>query len=331
MPQPTGSDLHIDTFLSNLGVAYMNEPAAYIADQVFPAVPVDHRSDLYPIYQKDYWFRDEAKKRAPLTESAGGGFELEEPGTYYCYHWSFHQDISDDDIANQDDVFDLEDDATAYVTEKLRLRREREWATNFFGTGIWGNDLVGGVDFTLWSDQTNSNPITDIENWKALVHRATGLMPNTLVVARRVHQTVKNNDQIIERYKYTKGGVITAEILASIFEIDRYIVGSALYAANEEGDTEDLQYILGEYSLLLVYAAPRPSRRRPSGGYTFRWRRPRIGGRTGERLPFTIKKWSMADAGIEGTRVEGNLYEDMRLIASDCGVFCSNVFEEEES
>ena len=328
MPQPTGSDLHIDTYLSNLGVAYMNEPSAYIADRVFPVVPVNHRSDLYPIYQKDYWFRDEAKKRAPLTESAGGGFELEDPGTYYCHKWSFHQDLDDDDIANQDDVFDLEDDATSYVTEKIRLRREREWGANYFLAGVWGNSLVGGTDFTQWGASTG-NPITDMEDWKTLIHQATGLMPNTFVVSRRVHQIVKNNDEIVERYKYTKGGVITAEILASIFEIDRYIVGSALYAANSEGLTEDLDYILDEYSALLVYAAPRPSRRRPSGGYTFRWRRPRNGGKTGARLPYTIKKWHIDE--IDGVRVEGNMYEDMQLIAADCGVFIGSIFSDDES
>jgi len=85
MPQPTGSDLHIDTYLSNISVAYMNEPGAYIADQVFPSVSVNKQSDLYPIYEKDYWFRDEAQKRAPLTEGEGGGYEFENPGTYYCH------------------------------------------------------------------------------------------------------------------------------------------------------------------------------------------------------------------------------------------------------
>jgi len=178
MPQPTGSDLHIDTYLSNLGIAYMNEPGSYIADRVFPVVPVDHRSDLFPIYQKDYWFRDEAKKRAPLTESAGGGFELEDPGTYYCHHWSFHKDIPDEDIWNQDDVFDLEDDSTQFIIEKLRLRREREWSTNYFGTGIWtAPDLVGGTDFTFWggTSTVTDNPIIDMENWKRIIHQRKGL------------------------------------------------------------------------------------------------------------------------------------------------------------
>ncbi len=327
MPQPTGSDLHIDTYLSNLGIAYLNAPSSYIADVVFPVVPVDHRSDLYPIYEKDYWFRDEAKKRALLTESAGGGYELADPGEYYCHHIAFHKDIPDQDVWNQDDVFDLEDDATQFTIEKLRLYRERIWATNYFGTGIWGNDVVGGTDFTAWA-ATTGNPIVDVENWKTLVHEATGILPNTLVVSRKVHQAVKNNDQIVDRYKYTRGGVITAEILASIFEIDRYVVGSALYATAEEGEaTQPLDYILEEYSALLVYSNPRPSRRRPSGGYTFRWRRPMVGGRFGERLPATIKKWYIK--GVEGTRVEGNIYEDLKLVAADCGVFISNVTGEE--
>ena len=327
MPQPTGSDLHIDTYLSNLGIAYLNAPSSYIADDVFPVVLVDHRSDLYPIYQKDYWFRDEAKKRALLTESAGGGYELKDPGTYYCHHVAFHKDIPDQDIWNQDDVFDLEDDATSFTIEKLRLYREHLWATNYFQPGIWGNNVVGGVNFVQWGAGAGAgNPITDMENWKRLVHQTTGLKPNTLVVSGRVHQTVKNNDEIVERYKYTRGGVITAEILASIFEIDRYIVGDALLALNEEGDPQDLQYILQENSALLVYSAPRPSRRRPSGGYTFRWRRPRIGGRYGERLPATIKKWYMTE--VEGTRVEGNIYEDLKLVAADCGVFISNIAED---
>jgi len=84
MPQPTGRDLHIDRLLSNLSIAYLNEPSAYVADRIFPVVPVDKQSDKYAIYRKGDWFRDEAEKRAPLTESAGGGYELETPGTFFA-------------------------------------------------------------------------------------------------------------------------------------------------------------------------------------------------------------------------------------------------------
>ena len=74
MPEPTGSDLHIDTFLSNLSIGFLNAPSAYIADLVFPVVPTNKQSDKYAIYNKYDWFRDEARKRAPLTEGSGGGW-----------------------------------------------------------------------------------------------------------------------------------------------------------------------------------------------------------------------------------------------------------------
>lgn len=84
MPQPVSRDLHIDTLLSTVSIAYLNEPSAYIADQIFPRILVEKQSDKIAIYQKDDWFRDEADIRAPLTESAGGGFNIATPDTFLC-------------------------------------------------------------------------------------------------------------------------------------------------------------------------------------------------------------------------------------------------------
>lgn len=326
MPEPTGSDLHIDALLSNLSIAYMNEVSDYIADIVFPVVMSPKQSDKYANYNKYDWFRDEARLRAPLTESAGGGWELLEPGTFYCDDWSFHTMYSDDDQGNADDVFDLDDDATQFVTEKIRLSRERRWSTTYFGVGIWGKDLQGQTaapttdEFLCW-DESGSTPIEDIEGAKSLVKGTTGIRPNTLVVADRTHQVLKNHSDVIDRYKYTQAGIITEALLARVFGIDRYLIGSAIYAEKPE-DAESLKYILNEYGALLVYANPRPAKRRPSGGYTFRWNRPRWAGKTGERLAATIRKWH--DKDKRGTKVEGSAYEDIQLIASDCGVYFSN-------
>jgi hypothetical protein len=324
MPQPTGRDLHIDTLLSELSIAYMNEPSSYIADLVFPAVPVDKQSDKYAIYEKDFWFRDEAEIRAPLTQSAGGGYNLATPGTFFCDEWSWHTDIAEEDVINADDVFDLEDDATAFVTEKLRIRRERLFAEAFFKPGIWSSDLQGVTgtsgtnEFKCW-DVSGSTPISDIADAKTLVRKATGLKPNTLVVSERVHQALTNHSDVLDRYKYTQTGIITAQLLAKVFEIDNYFIAAAVYATNAEGGTESMSYILNEYDALLVYSAPRPSKRRPSGGYTFRWNRPMRGGKEGQRLASTIRRYDLEKEG--GTRIEGSFYEDMKLVAVDCGVY----------
>lgn len=326
--QPTGRDLHIDRLLSDLSIAFMNEPSAYIADAVFPVVSVNKQSDKYAQYRKGDWFRDEAQKRAPLTESAGGGYELIDPGTFFCDEWSYHKDIADEDDDNADEVFDLEEEATEFVTDKLKLRREIAWATKYFGEGIWDKDLKGqtdtpGVDeFKCW-DLSGSTPINDIEDAKTIIKMVTGLMPNTLVVSERVHQNLKQHADIKDVFKYTQAGIITEQLLARVFEIDKYVIAKAVYATNKEDSvdaTNDvLAYILNQYDALLIYSAPRPNKRRPSGGYTFRWNRPARAGRDGDRLAATIRKFRIERLG--GTRVEGSFYEDMKLVSTECGVY----------
>jgi len=321
MPQPTGSDLHIDQYLSDLSIAYMNEPGSYIADKVFPVVYTNKRSDKYAIYKKDYWFRDEVEKRAVLTESSGGGYELDTAGTYYCDEYGYHKDIPDQDLWEADDIFDLEDEAVDFIVEKFRLRRERDWASTYFTTSLWGTDWTGGSNFDVW-DGASATPIDDVSLAKVTVKEDIGISPNTLVVSEKVHSYLINNSDVLDRFKYTQTGVITEDLLAKVFDVDNYFVARAVYASNKEGDTEDMDFIVNERCALLVYVQPRPTKRRPSGGYTFRWRRPMIAGRDGRRLEATIKRFRMEH--LEATRIEGGVFEDMKLVASDCGLFFSN-------
>jgi len=323
MPQPDNRDLHVDSLLSNISVGYLNEPSAYIADLVFPVVLTDKQSDKYAIYDRGDWLRDDAQKRSPATESAGGGFKISTPGTFFCDEWAFHKDIPNEDEENADEVFDVDDDATQFVIEKLRIRRERLWAEKYFATSIWDKDLegkttgVGSDEFLCW-DESSSTPVDDIEGAKTIVKAATGLMPNTLIVSERVHQALKNHSTLVDRFKYTQTGVVTADMLARVFELDRYLVAKAVYASSKEGDADVLSYILSQADALLVYSAPRPARRRPSGGYTFRWRKMIAG----ERFQSIIRKFWMDKE--KATRIEGSVYEDLKLVAPACGVFFHN-------
>jgi len=327
MPEPTGSDLHIDTFLSNLSIAYMNELKNYVADKVFPVVTSKKQSDKYAIYNAYDWFRDEAKQRAPLTDGAGGSYGLETPGTFFCNEYSIFKDIADEDRDNADDVFDLDEESTDWVVEMLRISRERRWGTTYFGTGIWGTDLEGQSDapgtdeFYVWDDATNSTPIEDVESAKRVVKVATGLMPNTFVVAERVFQSLKNHADVLDRYKYTQTGILTEGLIAKVFGVDNFYTAGAIYSPSPKG-TDTMAYALDQYGALLVYVAPRPTKRRPSGGYTFRWDRPQFGDAGGDRLQSTIRKFDLGSKG--GTRIRGSVYEDIKLVANGCGVFFNN-------
>ena len=57
MPSPTQADVHINVPLTNVSVAYMQSSSSFIADKVFPKVPVNKQSDLYWKYSKSDWRR----------------------------------------------------------------------------------------------------------------------------------------------------------------------------------------------------------------------------------------------------------------------------------
>ena len=101
MPQPNINSVHVDAILTNISVAYLQKQDNFIADKVFPVVPVDKKSDKYFVYTKNDWFRDEAQRRADATESAGSGYNLT-TGTYSADVFAFHKDVGDQTVANAD-------------------------------------------------------------------------------------------------------------------------------------------------------------------------------------------------------------------------------------
>ena len=88
--QPTASDVHVDSPLTNISIAYMQDQKEYIADKIFPVVPVPKQGDKYFTFSKNDFFRDEAKRRPPGSETAGSGYGVS-TDTYYCDVWGFHK------------------------------------------------------------------------------------------------------------------------------------------------------------------------------------------------------------------------------------------------
>ena len=144
MPQPTLQDVHVNRPLTNISVAYLQEAAGveFVADKAFPAVPVENKSDLYYTYARADFNRDEMQKRALSTESAGTGYNLNSTGTYNCDVWSLHKDVDDQIRSNSDSPLAPDRDATIFLTQKALIRRENQWVSKFFGTGIWTNKPV---------------------------------------------------------------------------------------------------------------------------------------------------------------------------------------------
>lgn len=323
MPQPTGGDIHVNVPLTNISVAYMQSLDEFIADKVFPGIPVDHKSNLYYKYDKGAWFRANAEERAPSTESAGTGWTVT-TDNYSCRVYAVHKDISDIDRSNQDSpVIDLDRDATQIVTRDLLLGKELSWATKYFGTSAWTNTTQTGVpsgvttnQFLQWN-QTAATPIEDITAQKLKIAQATGYDPNKLVLGPFVYEKLRNHPEFTDRIKYTQRGIITTDLIAAILNIDEVLVPHVVQNTAAEGASDSMSFVYG-YGALLLYAAPSAGILMPSAGYTFNWTGYLGASAAGTRM----KRFRMEP--IASDRVEGEIAYDQKMVGPDLGVYLAS-------
>lgn len=322
MASPTATDLHINRPLTNISVAYMQGATQFIADRVFPNVPVDHKSDSFYVYSRDSWNRPQAKPRARATESAGGGWEVTTE-TYNAERYAFHKDIDDTDRANQDAQFNIDREAAEFTAHQLLLTREQQFVSSFFGTGIWENNLTGVAaspstdEFVQW-DASGSTPIADIKNAVLAQTLLTGFKPNTLVLGPQVVAHLEEHADILDRIKYTERGLVSTDLLASLFGVERILVPYPILNTAAEGQAESNAFFYGK-AALLVYAAPNAGIMTPSAGYTFNWRR-YMG--TAALTPVT-RRFRME--AITSDRVESELFFDMKVVAPEMGTYFGSV------
>jgi len=321
--QPTPGDVHVNTPLTNISIAYMQDQSGFIADRVFPNIPVGKQSDLFYQYDRGFFNRDEMKKRAPNTESAGGGYELD-TGNYFADVWAFHHDIPDQRRGNSDTPLAPDREATNLVSQKAMIRREKLFVTNFFTASTWTQDFTGvssgptGDQFLQWNDAA-STPIEDIRAGMTRMLERTGIMPNKLVLGYQVHTALLDHPDIIDRIKYGQTSGVAREraanaALAEILELGEVLVSRAIENTAAEGATNSHSFIAGKQALL-THAASSPGLMTPTGGYTFSWNGYLGAGNAGQR----IKRFRME--ALASDRVEIEMAFDQKLVAADLGSF----------
>lgn len=327
MPSPYLSQVHVDRPLTNMSIAYIQDQNDFISGKVFPVVPVDKKSDRYFIYQKDDWFRDDAQLRGPNTESAGGGYDLDNTPTYNCVTYAYHKDIDEQEAANSDSPLNPDRDAARFVTRKLLLRQEIQWVSDFFATGKWTGSSTG-TDITVsptWDDPT-STPIEDIQAQALAILTGTGFDPNTLVIGFAVYQKLCRHPDIIDLIKYGAGpgnpAIANETALAKIFSVDRVLVSKSVKntAAKTPGSNTFTGAMTAGKNALLCYVAGSPSIMEPSSGYIFMWK----GISRGLGLTIASYRIPMPWLGLETVRVEAEISFADKVIGADLGAFFSS-------
>lgn len=315
MPSPTARDVHIDQLLTNVAIAYSNQ--SYIADQIFPIVPVNNQSGLVPIFDQSHWFRDEAQMRAPGTRSVGGGWSVTN-ATYFADRYSYRDEIYDEVRANADSVWNLETTTTEFVMDKMLMRREVQFATDFFKTGVWGNDDTGGTDFTQWSDYAFGTPFVNFTTYQDEVEGRIGREADVLIMGKAVWNQLRWHPDLVDTIKFTQSGIPTLALLQAATGFRKILIGRSLMTTDPEGTAEgNVTYsrIWGKNALIL-HVPDSPGLMVPAAGYTFTW------ARVPNSLSYILR---FRDDEREADIIEANSYFDSKVTAARAGTFLSSV------
>jgi len=327
---PGVSDVHIDRALTQVSVAYFQDNSDFIADDIFPSLPVDKRSDVFWKYSKSDWRKSAAKKRAPGTESAEISWS-KTTDNYFAEVYAAHVDIDDQTRANADDDWTLDSDATRLVTQHLLLQKDQLWCANFFKAGVWGTEYEGvaaapGAAQILQWDVAGSDPLKDFTGMKAGFRLSTGKRVNVMVVGVDVWTALANHSAILDRIKYTQKGVVTEELVAEFFGVDKFKVAWGSQATGPDIPDAVLQDAAASYSfianskgVLFGYAPRRPSRLEPAMGYTFNWKGYISGGNR-----YGLSMSNLRAPLIKSDRIEGEAAYVQKLVSADCGVWIEN-------
>ncbi len=267
MATPDRSQVHIDNALTNVSIAYRN--LNYIADRIFPSVPVQHLSNKYWIFTKADWYRDEAAVRAPGTESQEVDYTVS-TDNYTCFEWAAAKVVPDETVMNADTPLRPLIEATEFVTDKLYLRKEKDVADIAFGSG-WSSSAT---PTTLWSNDT-SDPIGDVNTAVDTIVQAIGRKPNRGVIGRGLWRRVMMHPDLLDRIKGAAGpgspAILNQSTIAALFELEEINVGDAVIDSAAEGATASRGYVWGNH-LLVAYVSSTPSLLTPSAGYTFQFK-----------------------------------------------------------
>ena len=268
MPSPTSRQVHLDTALTNVSIAYRN--AAYIFDQIFPIVTVAKQSGKYFVFGQDAWYRDETAVRAPGTKAARADYTLS-TSSYLCVEKALAKQVPDEVQENADDPLRPMITATEYVSDQLLKSIEIDVLTNaVFSTG-WSNSATPG---TLWSSDA-ADPWGDIETGMNAVAQAIGREPNVAVIGRGLWRYLVNHPDVIDRIKggaTTNGpAVARMEAIAAIAGLEKVLVARSIRDTAVEGKTASKAFIGGTH-MFLGYVTPSAAIDNPTAGYVFQWK-----------------------------------------------------------
>lgn len=267
MPQMTTAQARvIDPILTEIAQGYKHP--AMVGSSLFPVVPVGRRGGTVLSFGKED-FMTYATGRAPGSNTKRVQFGYQ--GAPYALLQEALEGMVPFEIEEEsgEPGVDMASMSVRKVQNIIYLSHERKCAALATNAALYANENKLTLSGTGQWSHADSDPIKAVETAKDAVRAKIGLRPNTMVIGAAVFAGLKTNKAVIERTKYTGRDVPTPEILASLFDVDRVMVGDAI-TASDAGVFSD---VWGKFAVLAYTdTSGIQDMGSPSYGYTYRLR-----------------------------------------------------------
>lgn len=314
MPLPTLSQVHVQTALTDLSIAYRQDMPA-VSDKLFPRVSVNKQANKYFVWDKGDMWRRESKKRAPGADFARVGLRLT-TDSYNAEQYAVEYQIPDEIRANSDAAVDVEMTAAMWLVDQLNLEKDLTFATDFFAsTSGW----TAGTVSTAWDTVATGTPVTNITAGVLSIRQALGASNQHRLVGlggAKILTALLTSDQVRDRTKYVQAGTQAAleSALAGVLGIDELVISTRMYNTAKEKATASYSAVFDNDFLLV--AVPRSQGLNvPAAGYTFAWDEAGRGDLYTEMYRDELKKQDVLRAIC---------YYDQKQTGSTLGVFFNN-------
>lgn len=304
-----------DPILTNLAKAYVND--TYVAEEFLPSTRVATQSGKHWIYDKGRFRPSKnggVRAQGANSEEVRLNFTTGDP--YFAEDHAKKVFVTDEDVKNaQATGLDPFADATEHVTDIQLVDREIEAASILTSTGNYsgGNTTaLSGTD--RWDDPANSTPIEDVHSWIQTIHSKLFVRANRILIPRQVFTVLQDHPDFLERAKYTQLGVVTTDLLARIWDVDKVVIAGAGKNTATAGQTDSMGYIWGK-NVVLAYVDPSAARKVLTFGRTYSWQEAIV-----QRLRGTDEE------DRRGTYVRrGDHYYDQKVVSTDAGFLAQTV------
>ena len=297
-PLNTRSAAVVDPILSTYARGYRN--SEFIAHLLFPRVSIPNRNMRVLKFGKEA-FRMMNTRRAPGADKKRVQYGYaSDPVSLVQDALEGFVPVEHQEEAQSVPGIDLGQGAINMVLDVIDLGHEYEAAQLARTPGNYAASnraaLTGG---DRWSSDT-SDPQGDIDSAKEAIRRMIGRYPNTLTLGPSAFNALKRHPKVKEQFKYTGRESITVEMLAAYFDVERVIVGKAVWLPESADDNTPASDVWGDDAILAYVPSAGDNFMVPSYGYTYGLR-----GYPQVNKPYF---WQPNDSWIYPTKVERRTY-----------------------